>query len=389
MDVIFRDFASLVCYDVTILFIIQASALPQLAMRLLIYTVLCISIEAFVLFRQRNLREYGTPVRSTLFSNNLDKIRDDGRRNVLSQFLLATSFIYSVLPLSSQANVGKLPELFDTNVILQGITIRVADQSQQKAMIQFLEDGFDFEVLRKRIVGSLEETWLGFGPEQLSVPSDFQAGVSSFAKYGGHASIHLVYDAQEVTPFYRTGENVPGNNVAYLQVAVPGYRISQMVKNGGNILDAYGYVSAVSPSGLPIRGIVGIAPDPIMFIAINCVDVKKSREFYERLGFVEQEYPYSRPNKGLGQFEPLQPEKSVYLAPSDNCMGVLLLQSREKRITPNPAVQSLNLVFTPAIDSMDNDDTENSGPRRLIDPSGISIAFQPVSEFGREEVATR
>ena len=61
-----------------------------------------------------------------------------------------------------------------------------------------------------------------------------------------------------------------------------------MVKNGGNILDAYGIVDVVSPSGLPIRGIIGIAPDPLMFVAINCQDVKQSRAFYEQLGFTQQ-----------------------------------------------------------------------------------------------------
>jgi hypothetical protein len=113
--------------------------------------------------------------------------------------------------------------------------------------------------------------------------------------------------------YYRQGEPAPGNNIAFVQrkfdcfpcfgldcnkltstlfcfpsVGVPTYRISQMVKNGGNILDAYGYVNVVSPSGLPIRAIVGISPDPIMFVAINCQDLKQSKQFYEQLGFVEQ-----------------------------------------------------------------------------------------------------
>ena len=61
-----------------------------------------------------------------------------------------------------------------------------------------------------------------------------------------------------------------------------------MVAAGGKILDAYGLVNVVSPSGLPMRGIVGISPDPIMFVAINSADVQKSREFYEKLGLVEQ-----------------------------------------------------------------------------------------------------
>lgn len=71
-------------------------------------------------------------------------------------------------------------------------------------------------------------------------------------------------------------------------VGVPGYRISQMVAAGGNILDAYGLVNVISPCGLPVRGIVGISPDPIMFVAINCDNVKESAAFYEQLGFMEQ-----------------------------------------------------------------------------------------------------
>lgn len=53
-------------------------------------------------------------------------------------------------------------------------------------------------------------------------------------------------------------------------------------------MDAYGLVNVVSPCGLPMRGIVGISPDPIMLLAINCKNVKESAAFYEKLGFSEQ-----------------------------------------------------------------------------------------------------
>merc|ERR1719350_893942 len=130
------------------------------------------------------------------------------------------------------------------------------------------------------------------------------------------------------------------------------YRVSKMVQHKGFVSDAYGFVSVVSPAGLPIRGIVGVRPDPIMFVAINCNDVDKSRSFYKQLGFIEQPYPYARPSNGTGPFEPEKPKKSVYMSPSKNCMGVLLLQTKEKA-THNPVVQSLNLVYNP------NSGTEN------------------------------
>ena len=218
-----------------------------------------------------------------------------GRRNVLKTAIIAaTGSLMGItgtgcLPVpNANAAVGTLPEFEDTNAIIQGITVNVADKSQQDDMISFLVNGFDFEVLRTRIRGTVEETWLGYGPEQLSVPSDFELPVSSFGKYGGHASIHIKYDSTASVPLYRKGDDAPGNAIAFLQVGVPGYRISQMVASGGNILDAYGLVNVVSPCGLPMRGIVGISPDPIMFVAINCESVPKSKEFYQQLGFVEQ-----------------------------------------------------------------------------------------------------
>ncbi len=49
------------------------------------------------------------------------------------------------------------------------------------------------------------------------MPSDFEFPVSSFSKYGGHASINVRYDTQASTPLYRIGDDAPGNSIAYLQ----------------------------------------------------------------------------------------------------------------------------------------------------------------------------
>jgi hypothetical protein len=242
---------------------------------------------------------------------------------------IASSLLF---PNKANAAVGSLPEFRDTNAILQSITINAIDKSQFDDTIAFFTGGaFEgMKVLRERNTpvasaamsgiddsnnnnnNMVQEAWLGFGPETLSIPSTFTLPVSSFSQYGGHASIHVKYDPQLLassssqsssetiaTPsqpqYYQRspGEfnNAPptGDNIAYLQLGVPAYRISQMVKHYGNILDAYGWVNVISPCGLPIRAIVGIRPDPIMFLAVNCVDVKKSEEFYyERLGFVRQ-----------------------------------------------------------------------------------------------------
>lgn len=322
-------------------------------------------------------------------NNNHDEFRSTNqastsRRQFISYTAAGIAAAAASLPPPSLAAVGTLPEFANDNAILQGITVKVADKSQQDIMIQFLENAFECQVLRRRIRGPIEETWMGFGPEQLSIPETFQPPVSSFASYGGHASIHIVYDQNIANPLYRVGDATPpGDNIAYLQLGVPEYRISQMVKAGGTVLDAYGYVNVISPCGLPIRGIVGVVPDPIMFVAIRCANVEESRAFYEQLGFVEQEYPYARPSKGMGQFEPPQPSKSVYMAPSANGMGVLLLPAlkRKKKPTVNAAVDGLNIVYTPS-------GAEEDVPR-LVDPSGVAIGFQSVNQFEELEKATR
>ena len=288
-------------------------------------------------------------------------------------------------PAPAIAAVGSLSEFSDSNAMLSGITVNVVDKSQEDLMLNFLQDAFDFQILRKKKEGSVTDTWLGFGPEQLSVPADFRMGVSPFAQYGGHATIHVRYDSSSTDVLYQKGQNAPGDNIAYLQLGVPQYRISQMVSDGGEVLDAYGFVNVVSPCGLPMRGIVGIWPDPIMLVAINTADIQQSRAFYEGLGFSEQQYPYSRPGNGTGNFEPMQPPKSVFLAPSKNSMGVLLIPTKKKKatLTPNKVFRSLNLVYTPS------EGSEDSGASMQVeDPQNVAISFQSVDRYAKEQAST-
>ncbi len=95
-------------------------------------------------------------------------------------------------------------------------------------------------------------------------------------------------------------------------------------------------------------------------------------------------YPYARLSKGTSQFEPPQPKNSVYLAPSANCMGILLLQnSKRKNVVPNHALDSLQIIYSPSGQTTEGD------PTTLLDPSGVAIAFQSVEKFQKEEKVTR
>jgi hypothetical protein len=64
-------------------------------------------------------------------------------------------------------------------------------------------------------------------------------------------------------------------------------------------------------------------------------------------------------------------------------MGVLLLQgNKRKKVTPNPVLQSLNLVYAPS-------NPEDEPPSDLVDPSGIKISFKSVGMFLAEEKRSR
>ncbi len=90
---------------------------------------------------------------------------EPSRRKMMTKTaaLASFSFLSTTIgsPESSSAAVGSLPEFANTNAIVNGLTINVADTSQQKAMIDFLIGAFDFEVQRQRIQGSIEETVSG------------------------------------------------------------------------------------------------------------------------------------------------------------------------------------------------------------------------------------
>ena len=84
------------------------------------------------------------------------------RREFFHQVILsscgAAAGIVAGVPGVAAAAVGSLPEFRETNAILQGITVNVADKSQQDAMIDFLVNGFNFKILRKRINDPVEDT---------------------------------------------------------------------------------------------------------------------------------------------------------------------------------------------------------------------------------------
>jgi hypothetical protein len=87
----------------------------------------------------------------------------DSRRSFLTQASLLSTALLVSSSSSAGAAVGTLPELANANAYLQGVTIRVADQSQQSSTIAFFTDAFDFKVLRKNGRRDLVRIWTGTG----------------------------------------------------------------------------------------------------------------------------------------------------------------------------------------------------------------------------------
>ena len=100
---------------------------------------------------------------STSINNSLDDDNDansetsTARRSLIHSAAAASlSLALGGLPVANAA-VGTLPEFSDSEAIIQGLTVTVADKPQLDAMVDFCVKGFDFKVLRQRIRDSVEE----------------------------------------------------------------------------------------------------------------------------------------------------------------------------------------------------------------------------------------
>ncbi len=95
------------------------------------------------------------------FQEHERKIENEPSRRQFIHAITSTCALVTGLnlfPEPTRAAIGTLPEFGDTNAMIQGITVNVADKSQEEAMVNFLVNGFDFKVLRRRIVDSVEDT---------------------------------------------------------------------------------------------------------------------------------------------------------------------------------------------------------------------------------------
>lgn len=173
-----------------------------------------------------------------------------------------------------------------------------------------------------------------FGPSDAPDPS-FLPGVSSPSLDGGHARLTLRHDPDRPLPAPALdAESPPQTALAYVQIAVPSFRASQIVKFGGEVLSSYGYVNALLPSGQQLRVVVGDSPDPLPYVALRpatAAAFERARaSLPERYALVPSPPPLFRPPASDPSFSPPPPPSSAYLsgllpAGSPGGFGVLLL----------------------------------------------------------------
>ena len=155
-----------------------------------------------------------------------------------------------------------------TAVFPQSLTVAVPNMDEA---VRFWTLGVGAMVHSTRLdSNNANVTRIGFGPQTFSTDD------------GAKFSLELV----EAPGIDTTKQFAPETSVVqYVQLAIPIFRLSQVMFFGGEIESAYGWTEARAPGGLPLRvSIDESRRDPFEFVALRTSDVKQAQTFYESLG---------------------------------------------------------------------------------------------------------
>ncbi|CAM9711483.1 unnamed protein product [Choristocarpus tenellus] len=303
--------------------------------------------------------------------------------------LLGVTLVSS--PTSSPA-IGDLFETQNQTRFAQHVVVNVPDMDRA---LDFYVKGLGMQILRTRVVERTNTTFVGFGPEALSVPPDFRPGVSTFNSYGGHFSIELnalkktgnAEDIEADDVFYDAG-----TGVQYIQIAVDNYRISKVVANGGTVLSGFGYLEVVAPGGLRLNILSGERRDPPMFVAVKVRDMKKAIKWYtEVLGMSQLAYPLARVKDS--PYEPEQPKNSVFMAFDGDSTGMLLIPAGRNEAINVGSVYSKLAILADGVEQIGErigasfvGKAPGVGTRVAVteDPDGYGIALVEYEDWVKE-----
>lgn len=243
-------------------------------------------------------------------------------------------------------------------------SLRVGVPDMEKA-VRFWTGGCGALVLDTRIVDGKNVTRVGFGPQ-------------SFRKDdGAKFALELVEGA---------ASNYEANGVLqYIQLAIPIFRLSQVMAYGGDIESAYGWTSLTAPGGLPMRvRLDSNRRDPFEFVALRTSNLKSAVAHYKELGMSKVDVKTAarkleisiNKNTIFENADATEPDRelgSVLMAYGDaaSTTGVLLLppKSRAKGdAATEPVPPVMRFVGAPA-------------PAERPGPDGVLSVFTPYAEF--------
>jgi len=148
---------------------------------------------------------------------------------------------------------------------LQRLTVPVTDMA---AAVRFWKDGCGAIMQSTRVVDGANVTVIGFGPESLRVDD------------GAKFSLELVESPE--AGVYAGGES---QVLQYVQLAMPVFRLSKVMANGGEIESAYGWTQLTAPGGLPLRvRIDETRRDPFELVALRVGKMDEAVKHYKQLG---------------------------------------------------------------------------------------------------------
>ena len=287
----------------------------------------------------------------------------------------------------------------------QGMRIGVPDM--EKA-VTFWTKGCGALVLDTKLVNGVNVTRIGFGPQSFrrddgaKFALEMVEGPSTRcepqpldrrafrAEQLSHPHMPACIAFTPRSPCPRSFET--GGVLQYVQLAIPIFRLSQVMKNGGDIQSSYGWTQLTAPGGLPLRVHIDESRrDPFEFVALRTSSLKSSVAHYESLGLRKVDEKSGRKvelsiNKNTifensDAYEPDREVGSILMSYGDKKAetGVLLLPplkgakliagSNGAAADPMPPVMS----FVGAPDLV-----ERPGPD--LGPDGVLSVFTPIED---------
>lgn len=314
-------------------------------------------------------------------------------KNHLRTLMSTIIFSTAIINRNNRANaVGDLFELKEQSLVFQDISFNVINTYDEEIMLKACFDNtFDVIASSQSKNGNafVNMTTLSFGPTSYKSNNAFIPGVSSFSKYGGHASLTLYsqqLDEDTILGFEK------GNAINFIKIGTDTLRLSKAIAAGAIVKYAYGYIDLDTPAGIPLEIVIGDRRDPMMTVSLKVTDLKESTSFFQdTLGMKPLPFQLARP--AGSQFEATQPPNSIYLGYSPDTMGVLLVQ--QPKDAPPIVIGSQLRYFTVVYD--DSKDKKSQLPPALSDssstssddgqtiiiksPDGYPFQFLPYSKF--------